>query len=83
MSDVLRGPIEVTRKAVSLQSDRNCRAMHGYLREGCQKTRHSSMTSAITTMAGSEAAEATADVLGIKSLLLARGVVAGKTAVLP
>ena len=34
-------------------------------------------------MAGSEAAEATADVLGIKSLLLARGVVAGKTAVLP
>ena len=41
------------------------------------------MTSAITTMAGSEAAEATADVLGIKSLLLARGVVAGKTAVLP
>ena len=44
------------------------------------------MTSAITTMAGSEAAEATADVLGIKSLLLARGVVAGKignTTVLP
>ena len=71
---------------MSLQSDRNCRAMHGYLREGCQKTRHSSMTSAITTMAGSEAAEATGDVLGIKSLLLARGVVAGKndkTGVLP
>ena len=44
------------------------------------------MTSAIPTMAGSEAAEATADVLGIKSLVLARGVVAGKndkTAVLP
>ena len=39
------------------------------------------MTSAITTMAGSEAAEATADVLGIKSLLLARGVVAGKTGI--
>ena len=37
------------------------------------------MTSAITTMAGSEAAEATADVLGIKSLLLARDVIAGKT----
>ena len=30
-------------------------------------------------MAGSEAAEATADVLGIKSLLLARDVIAGKT----
>ena len=44
------------------------------------------MTSAITTMAGSEAAEATADVIGIKSLLLTRGVVAGKignTTVLP
>ena len=44
------------------------------------------MTSAIPTMAGSEASEATADVLGIKSLVLARGVVAGKndkTAVLP
>ena len=60
--------------------------MHGYLRGGCQKKPHSSMTSAITTMAGSEAAEATADVLGIKSLVLARGVVAGKndkTVVLP
>ena len=60
--------------------------MHGYLGKGYRKTCHSSMTSAIPTMPGSEAAEATADVLGIKSLVLDRGVVAGKkdkTVVLP